>query len=88
MARKPSPLFPAWLVLALPLGLALASFLDRLLKEMPEVPARVHFFVFEPRALGLHLLLLALTAVAAALYPMRLVARLPIATTLRNETVS
>lgn len=75
-------------LLALPLGIALASFLDRLLKEMPEVPARVHFFVFEPRALGLHLLLLALTAVAAALYPMRLVARLPIATTLRNEIVS
>ena len=32
--------------------------------------------------------LLAVTAVAAALYPMRLVARLPIASTLRDEVVS
>jgi len=34
-----------------------------------------------------HLLLLAATAVIAALYPIRIVARLPIAATLRDEVV-
>jgi putative ABC transport system permease protein len=75
-------------LLALPLGLALSSWLDAVLKAMPELPANLHFFVFEPRALGLHAALLSITAVCAALYPMWLVSRLEIATTLRNEVVS
>jgi hypothetical protein len=75
-------------VLSLPLGVGLAAWLDTILKQMPGIPADLHFFVFEPRALGIHLLLLVITAVAAALYPMRIVARLPIAATLRNEIVS
>jgi hypothetical protein len=48
----------------------------------------VHFFVFEPRALVLHVLLLAAASMAAAAYPMRIVAVLPIAATLRREVVS
>jgi ABC-type lipoprotein release transport system permease subunit len=75
-------------VLSLPLGLALAQWLDRILKRMPGLPEELHFFVFEPRALALHASLLAATAVLAALYPVRLVSRLPIAATLRNEIVS
>ena len=51
-------------------------------------PADLHFFVFEPRALVLHVVLLAAAAVAAAAYPMRIVAVLPIAATLRREVVS
>ena len=47
----------------------------------------MHFFVFEPRALVLHAALLVTTALLASAYPMWLVARLPIATTLRNEVV-
>ena len=74
--------------LSLPLGLALSIWLDRILRAMPGIPASVSFFAFEPRALVLHLSLLALTAVAAALYPMRLVAQLPIAATLRSEAVT
>ena len=74
--------------LALPLGLALARWLDRILKSMPGVPSELHFFVFEPRAVGVHIALLAATAILAALYPMRIVARLPIAATLRKEVVS
>jgi putative ABC transport system permease protein len=74
--------------LSLPLGIALAGGLDRILTDMPGIPSGMHFFVFEPRALAWHAGLLALTAVAAALYPMRLVARLPIASTLRDEVVS
>jgi len=72
---------------ALPLGGLVAAGLDRILKQMPGVPSALHFFVFEPRALGLHALLLSATALVAALYPMWLTARLPIASTLRREVV-
>jgi len=75
-------------LLSLPLGIALAAALDRILKRMPQIPESLHFFVFEPRALGVHAALLAATAIVAALYPMRIVARLPIAATLRNEVTS
>ena len=75
-------------VLAVPLGFALAQWLDRILRAMPGIPASVRFFSFEPRALVLHAGLLAITAVLAALYPTTLVARLPIAATLRNEAVT
>jgi hypothetical protein len=61
--------------------------LDRILKGMPGIPIDLHFFVFDPRALWIHLSLLAATALTAALYPMRIVARLPIAATLRNEVI-
>jgi predicted lysophospholipase L1 biosynthesis ABC-type transport system permease subunit len=71
--------------LSLPLGALLALWLDRILKQMPGVPADVHFFVYQPEAFTTHALLLMATAVVAALYPMYLVAGLPIATTLRNE---
>ena len=75
-------------VLSLPAGLVLASWLDRILKRMPNIPADLHFFVFEPGALSIHVILLAVTAVAAAVYPMTIVARLPIAATLRDEVTS
>jgi putative ABC transport system permease protein len=74
-------------LLALPLGEALALVLDRILRQMPGIPDRMHFFVFEPRALAIHLTLLAITAVAAAAYPVWLTARLPIAETLRREVL-
>lgn len=75
-------------LLALPLGLLLSLWLDDILKAMPGIPAAMHFFVFEPRALAWHAGLLVATAVLASAYPMWIVARLPIATTLRNEVVS
>ena len=75
-------------LLSLPAGLVLASWLDRILKRMPNIPSDLHFFVFEPGALGVHIALLVITAVIAALYPMSIVARLPIAATLRNEVTS
>ena len=74
-------------LLSLPLGLTLATYLDAILKRMPGIPVQIHFFVFEPQALAVHAALLAFTALAAALYPMRIVARLPIAATLRNEVI-
>ena len=75
-------------LLAVPVGLALSTWLDAILRMMPGIPANLHFFVFEPRALILHVAFLAITATLAAIYPMRIVARLPIAATLRNEVVS
>jgi putative ABC transport system permease protein len=74
-------------VLALPLGGALALTLDRILRQMPGLPERLHFFVFQPRALAIHAALFIVTAIAAAAYPVWLTARLPIAATLRREVV-
>jgi putative ABC transport system permease protein len=73
---------------ALPLGGVLAIVLDRILRSMPGLPERLHFFVFEPRTVMLHATLLAATGFFAALYPIWLAARLPIAATLRREIVS
>ncbi len=75
-------------VLSIPTGALLAEGLDRILKGIPGIPSQMHFFVFQPEALVLHVVLLTLTACAAALYPMRLVATLPIAATLRKEVAS
>ena len=75
-------------LLSIPLGGVLAVWLDTILKRMPGIPADLHFFVFDPGALVVHAALLTVTAVLAAAYPMRIVARLPIAATLRAEIVS
>jgi len=74
-------------VLALPLGGLLALGLDRLLRQMPGLPDRLHFFVFQWRAVIMHAMLFAVTAAAAAGYPVWLATRLPIAATLRREVV-
>ena len=74
-------------LLSLPLGLLLAAGLDDILKAMPGIPSELHFFVFEREALAVHLTLLMVTALIAALYPMRIVSRLPIAATLRDEVI-
>jgi len=74
-------------LLALPLGEALAIGLDRILRQMPGLPEQLHFFVFETRALIVHITVFVVTAIAAAAYPVWLTARLPIAETLRREVV-
>jgi len=72
-------------LVALPLGFALSIWLDELLQTMPGIPANLRFFVFEPRALVLYVVLLTVTMAVAAVYPMWTVARLPISSTLRAE---
>lgn len=74
-------------LLALPAGLLLAQGLDWILKGI-QVPNDIHFFVYQHRALAMHAALFAATSLLAAAYPMWIVARLPIAATLRNEVVS
>src|SRR5206468_9037117 len=56
-------------LLALPLGGLLAWRLDHLLRQMPGLPDRLHFFVFNSSAVVEHVLLLAATAIVAACYP-------------------
>ena len=75
-------------LLALPLGAALSVWLEGILRALPEVPADLRFFVFEPSTLLVYLALLGVAAIGAALYPMRIVSRLPIAATLRREVIS
>lgn len=74
-------------LLAVPLGGVIAYGLDRILRQMPGIPESLHFFVFAPNALVVHLLLLTVTALVAAGYPIWLTATLPIASTLRREVV-
>jgi putative ABC transport system permease protein len=74
-------------LLALPLGGLLALALDHILRQMPGLPERLHFFVFNWRAVTTHLVVFGMTAAAAAAYPVWLTARLPIAETLRREVV-
>jgi ABC-type lipoprotein release transport system permease subunit len=74
-------------LVALPLGLALSIRLDQLLQTMPGIPANLRFFVFEPRALIVYVVLLTVTMGVAAVYPMWTVSRLPISSTLRAEVI-
>jgi putative ABC transport system permease protein len=74
-------------LLAIPLGGVFAVLLDGILRRMPGLPERLHFFVFEPRALAVHALLLLITGVAAAVYPVRMTVAMPITETLRREAV-
>jgi putative ABC transport system permease protein len=73
---------------AVPVGGLLSLWLDNILRSMPGIPSDAHFFVFTGRALAVHAALLAAGILLAAAYPMRLVAALPIAATLRREVVS
>ena len=73
---------------SLPIGWLLAVQLDRIRRQMPNIPDRMHFFVFEPGIVAWHLVLLAATGVVAAIYPVWIATRLPIAATLRIETIS
>lgn len=74
-------------LLAIPIGAALSIWLDDILRALPGIPTSVHFFVFEMRALVVYGWLVAGASVGAALYPMRIVAVLPISATLRREVV-
>jgi ABC-type lipoprotein release transport system permease subunit len=74
-------------IAAIPVGGLLSFWLDGILRSLPGIPADARFFVFTTRAVLVHASLLVVGAVLAAAYPMRLVAVLPIAATLRREVV-
>jgi putative ABC transport system permease protein len=67
------------------LGLATAHYLDSILTTFPGLPAAFSFFVPRRESLTTAGVILLLTGCIAGLYPAWLVARLPIAATLRAE---
>lgn len=69
------------------LGLVTARYLGAILKQFPGLPAAIDFFLFQPAAAWRALGLLALSGIAASIYPSWRAGSLPIATTLRREAV-
>ena len=74
--------------LGLGLGLITAHYLDRILSDFPGLPARFHFFLFEPASAWRSLAFLAAVGIVAALYPAWRAATLPISATLRREAIA
>lgn len=75
-------------VAGLGLGLVTARFLNSILASFPGLPVAIDFFLFQPRAAWTALGLLALSGIAAGIYPSFRAASLPIATTLREEAIA
>jgi putative ABC transport system permease protein len=69
------------------LGLLTARYLNSILSTFPGLPAAIDFFLFEPRDAWEALGLLVVAGALAAIYPAARAARLPIASTLREEAV-
>ena len=70
------------------LGLATGRYLNGILSSFPGLPEAIDFFLFQPRSAWTALGLLALSGIAAGVYPSFRAASLPIATTLRQEAIA
>jgi putative ABC transport system permease protein len=75
----------AGLLLAVAAGSIMAVVLDGILRDMPGLPDRLHFFVYRHEVLVQFLALMVGTAALSMVYPAWIAARLPIAATLRKE---
>ena len=75
-------------IAGLGLGLITARYLNAILSSFPGLPVAIDFFLFQPRAAWTALGLLALSGIAAGIYPSFRAASLPIATTLREEAIA
>lgn len=75
-------------IAGLGLGLLTARYLNAILSSFPGLPVAIDFFLFQPRAAWTALGLLALSGIAAGVYPSFRAASLPIATTLREEAIA
>ena len=75
-------------IAGLGLGLITARYLNAILSSFPGLPVAIDFFLFQPRAAWTALGLLALSGIAAGVYPSFRAASLPIATTLREEAIA
>jgi len=69
-------------------GIAIAGYLDRILRSAPGVPESLHFFTLTPTAVARTAALMLGTGALGSLYPAVLSARLEIATTLHHEILS
>lgn len=74
-------------VLGLGLGLVTARYLNSILATFPGLPTAIDFFLFEPSDAWQALGLLVIAGVLAGIYPAARAARLPIASTLREEAI-
>ena len=70
------------------LGLATGRYLNGILTSFPGLPEAIDFFLFQPKAAWTALGLLALSGIAAGVYPAFRASSLPIATTLREEAIA
>jgi putative ABC transport system permease protein len=70
------------------LGLATGRYLNGILSSFPGLPEAIDFFLFQPKAAWTALGLLALSGIAAGVYPAFRASSLPIATTLRQEAIA
>jgi putative ABC transport system permease protein len=70
------------------LGLATGRYLNGILSSFPGLPQAIDFFLFQPKSAWTALGLLALSGIAAGVYPSFRAASLPIATTLRQEAIA
>ena len=74
-------------VAGLALGLVTARYLNSILAAFPGLPTAIDFFLFQPKSAWTALGLLALSGIAAGIYPAWRGASLPIAETLRRDAV-
>ena len=74
-------------IAGLGLGLVTARYLNSILAAFPGLPTAIDFFLFQPSAAWTALGLLALSGIAAGIYPAWRGASLPIAETLRRDAV-
>ncbi len=70
------------------LGLVTGRYLNSILSSFPGLPEAIDFFLFQPKAAWTALGLLALSGIAAGVYPAFRASSLPIATTLRQEAIA
>lgn len=70
------------------LGLVTGRYLNSILTSFPGLPEAIDFFLFQPKAAWTSLGLLALSGIAAGVYPSLRASSLPIATTLREEAIA
>jgi len=70
------------------LGLVTGRYLNGILSSFPGLPEAIDFFLFQPKAAWTALGLLALSGIAAGVYPSFRASSLPIATTLRQEAIA
>jgi len=75
-------------VAGLGLGLATGHYLNTILSSFPGLPVAINFFLFQPSSAWTALGLLAISGIAAGVYPSFRAASLPIATTLRQDAIA
>ena len=75
-------------IAGLGLGLATGHYLNTILSSFPGLPVAINFFLFQPSSAWTALGLLALSGIAAGVYPSFRAASLPIATTLRQDAIA